>query len=98
MISLLYVCSAAISWEEPLNNGAMITEYRLEWQTRPDADFAQLYIGSATNYEVRGLTPATSYSFRVQVMSHRYVSCPSAMVLALSNVMGPKIIVCQYWC
>ncbi|XP_023930352.1 fibronectin type-III domain-containing protein 3a-like isoform X1 [Lingula anatina] len=58
--------SAIVSWEEPVNNGATITEYRLEWQQKPEADFTQLYNGSALNYEVRGLSPATLYSFRVQ--------------------------------
>lgn len=61
--------SAAIAWEEPVNNGATITEYRLEWQPRAEGEFSQLYFGSATNYEVRGLTPATVYNFRVQVSS-----------------------------
>ena len=59
--------SAAINWEPPVNNGATITEYRLEWQPRGEGEFIQLYFGSGINYEVRGLTPATLYNFRVQV-------------------------------
>ena len=31
-----------VTWEEPVNNGATITEYRLEWQTRVDAEFSQV--------------------------------------------------------
>ena len=58
--------SAIVSWEEPVNNGATITEYRLEWQQKLETDFSQLYFGPALSFEVRGLTPASSYSFRVQ--------------------------------
>ncbi|XP_052239608.1 fibronectin type-III domain-containing protein 3A-like isoform X2 [Dreissena polymorpha] len=61
--------SVYITWEGPVNNGATITEYRLEWQLKPDTDFAQLFTGSATNFEVKGLSPATSYSFRVQAIN-----------------------------
>lgn len=28
-----------VSWDEPRNNGAPITEYRLEWQPKEDLDF-----------------------------------------------------------
>lgn len=34
--------SAIISWEEPVNNGATIAEYKLEWQQRADFDFIQV--------------------------------------------------------
>ena len=34
--------SAIVSWEGPVNNGATITDYRLEWQTRSEADFSQV--------------------------------------------------------
>ena len=33
---------AIICWEEPVNNGAKITDYKLEWQNKADADFAQV--------------------------------------------------------
>lgn len=36
--------SAVVLWEEPVNNGATITDYRLEWQTRSDADFSQVFM------------------------------------------------------
>lgn len=32
----------------------------------------QLYMGSGVTYEVRNLTPASQYSFRVQVRAHFY--------------------------
>ena len=35
--------SALVMWDEPFNNGATISEYRLEWTQTPDAqDFAQV--------------------------------------------------------
>lgn len=34
--------SATVSWEEPLNNGATVTEYRLEWQPPNQQDFTQV--------------------------------------------------------
>jgi len=33
---------ATITWEEPVNNGARITDYRLEWQQRTDTEFVQV--------------------------------------------------------
>lgn len=59
--------SAFISWEEGVNNGASITEYRLEWSRKENESFMQLYCGTNPNYEVKGLTPVTHYFFRVQV-------------------------------
>ena len=59
-----------VSWEEPVNNGATVTDYRVEWQHRPDTDFTQIYYGGLSSYDVRGLSPATTYTFRVQV-GHR---------------------------
>ncbi|BFZ00266.1 hypothetical protein BsWGS_03305 [Bradybaena similaris] len=59
--------SALVTWEEPINNGACITEYRLEWQQQSEtAEFSQLYVGPNLSYEVKGLTAATAYTFRVQ--------------------------------
>ncbi len=33
---------AHVTWEQPVNNGATITEYRLEWQTKADVEFLQV--------------------------------------------------------
>ena len=59
--------SALISWEEGVNNGAAITEYRLEWSRKEAEAFMQLYCGTNCTYEAKGLTPVTHYFFRVQV-------------------------------
>jgi len=56
-----------ISWEEGVNNGAAITEYRLEWSRKENDSFMQLYCGLNSTYEAKGLTPVTHYFFRVQV-------------------------------
>lgn len=61
--------SAMIQWEAPVNNGATITDYRVEWQHKSDLDFMQLYFGPNLGYEVKGLTAATLYSFRVQAIN-----------------------------
>ena len=35
--------SAFVSWDEPFNNGALVADYRLEWQQRTDAaEFTQV--------------------------------------------------------
>lgn len=66
--------SAFISWEEGVNNGASITEYRLEWSRKENESFMQLYCGTNSNYEVKGLTPVTHYFFRVQVRNREISS------------------------
>lgn len=61
--------SAMVNWEAPVNNGATITEYRVEWQHKSDLDFMQLYLGPNLGHEVKGLTAASLYSFRVQAIN-----------------------------
>uniref|UniRef100_A0A2C9KTQ9 Fibronectin type-III domain-containing protein n=1 Tax=Biomphalaria glabrata TaxID=6526 RepID=A0A2C9KTQ9_BIOGL len=61
--------SALISWSEPCNNGASITEYRLEWQQKSEPDFTQLYSGPNVSFDAKGLIPATMYTFRVQAIN-----------------------------
>ena len=62
--------TALVSWEEGVNNGAAITEYRLEWSRKEADAFMQLYCGTTCSYEVKGLTPVTHYFFRVQVRTN----------------------------
>lgn len=59
--------SALLSWEEGVNNGAAITEYRLEWSRKESDSFMLLYCGTNSTHEAKGLTPVTHYFFRVQV-------------------------------
>ncbi|KAK2143631.1 hypothetical protein LSH36_825g03009 [Paralvinella palmiformis] len=81
---------ATITWEEPVNNGARITDYRLEWQQRTDTEFVQLYCGSALSYEVKGtLNPATSYSFRVQALNSAGAGPFSAIATCMTPPSSP---------
>lgn len=55
-----------ISWNEPHNNGAEITEYRLENSiTDTDGSYTIVYQGVHTTTDVRNLIPFTTYYFRV---------------------------------
>ncbi|XP_042900745.1 fibronectin type-III domain-containing protein 3A isoform X2 [Parasteatoda tepidariorum] len=59
-----------LSWEEPLNNGAAITSYQLQWSTEDDEEsFSELYDGLCLHYEVQRLLPATSYYFKVRAIN-----------------------------
>uniref|UniRef100_A0A8C4NCH8 Fibronectin type III domain containing 3A n=1 Tax=Eptatretus burgeri TaxID=7764 RepID=A0A8C4NCH8_EPTBU len=60
--------SATVSWESPLNNGAEVTEYRLEWGGE-EGCLQQVYSGPALSYELRGLQPASYYFCRVQAVN-----------------------------
>ncbi|XP_029462382.1 fibronectin type-III domain-containing protein 3A-like [Rhinatrema bivittatum] len=70
-IPLLFCKTATcvvISWESPLCNGAEISEYRVEWG-RMEGSMHIIYIGPCMSYEVKGLTPATTYYCRVQAVN-----------------------------
>ncbi|XP_076435428.1 fibronectin type-III domain-containing protein 3A-like [Babylonia areolata] len=59
-----------VTWEEPPGNGAPVSEYRLEWDREQDGvEFSQLYSGPKLSHEAKGLTPATTYAFRVQAVN-----------------------------
>lgn len=55
-----------VEWQEPKNNGAPITEYRLEMGSGKEIKFATVYQGSQLNHDLKGLTPFQTYYFRVQ--------------------------------
>ena len=80
--------SAFISWEEGVNNGAAITEYRLEWSRKENDSFMQLYCGTSCTYEAKGLTPVTHYFFRVQVNSIRV--CASQLQRIVCACLGSE--------
>ncbi|XP_060065817.1 fibronectin type-III domain-containing protein 3A-like [Ylistrum balloti] len=85
--------SAMVLWDSPVNNGATITDYRLEWQHKSDLDFTQLYFGSNLNYEVKGLTPATLYSFRVQAVNSAGSGPFSAVATCVTPPSSPSPVV-----
>lgn len=51
----------------PADNGAEVTEYRLEWGV-VEGVMQICYCGPGLGYEVKGLSPATTYFCRVQVI------------------------------
>ncbi|KAJ7395316.1 hypothetical protein BTVI_155953 [Pitangus sulphuratus] len=54
--------------QSPACNGAEITEYRLDWG-QVEGSMHIIYAGPCQSYEVRGLTPATTYYCRVQAVN-----------------------------
>ncbi|XP_048370204.1 fibronectin type-III domain-containing protein 3A-like [Sphaerodactylus townsendi] len=56
------------SWESPACNGAEVNEYRLEWG-QIEGSMHIVYSGPLLSYEVKGLTPATTYYCRVQAVN-----------------------------
>ncbi|XP_039344560.1 fibronectin type-III domain-containing protein 3a-like isoform X1 [Mauremys reevesii] len=68
----LLTCKAAtcvaVTWESPACNGAEICEYRLDWG-QMEGSMRIIYTGPCLSYEVKGLTPATTYYCRVQAVN-----------------------------
>ncbi|XP_050295748.1 fibronectin type-III domain-containing protein 3A isoform X2 [Anthonomus grandis grandis] len=61
-----------IEWNEPISNGALVTEYRLEMNPESPEDLSQfvnIYQGPQTSYEAKNLTPFKKYYFRVQAFN-----------------------------
>lgn len=50
----------------PLSNGTDVTEYRMEWGG-VEGSMQICYCGPGLSYELKGLSPATTYYCRVQV-------------------------------
>lgn len=56
-----------VEWQEPSTNGAPITEYRLEMSPNNSEDqFLSVFQGLSLSHDVKGLSPFTTYYFRVQ--------------------------------
>lgn len=67
--------SAMVSWEGPVNNGATITEYRLEWQQKPEQDFSQVrdFASQVTsNTELYNLMSAYIWKLSCLFASHNF--------------------------
>uniref|UniRef100_A0A670YPE2 Fibronectin type-III domain-containing protein n=1 Tax=Pseudonaja textilis TaxID=8673 RepID=A0A670YPE2_PSETE len=56
------------TWESPPCNGAEVNEYRLEWG-QMEGSMHIVYTGPLLCYEVKGLSPATTYYCRVQAVN-----------------------------
>ncbi|OBS65086.1 hypothetical protein A6R68_06363, partial [Neotoma lepida] len=60
--------SPAPSFSIPKCNGAEITDYRLQWG-QTEESMHLIYTGPCLRYEVKGLTPATTYFCKVQAVN-----------------------------
>lgn len=84
--------SVHVDWLEPANNGAPITEYRLEIDRVPSVDqtvsdsFETAYEGLETSHEVKNLNPATGYRFRVRASN----SAGSSNFSPVSSIETPS--------
>lgn len=70
----MYVCAIVkiiCHFQSPACNGAEISEYRLDWG-QVEGSMHVIYTGPCQSYEVKGLTPATTYYCRVQVRKAFY--------------------------
>jgi fibronectin type III domain-containing protein 3 len=88
-----------VSWQEPRNNGAPITEYRLESAAMEEKDelFICTYTGVATQTEVRNLTPFTTYFFRVSATNPAGSSPISQTILQKTPAAAPASPQLQDW-
>lgn len=66
--------SATVTWEGPVNNGATITDYRLEWQQKAEQDFQLVGdTGSFLRIILAILTAAHIYQLvKIHVNVHNY--------------------------
>ncbi|CAF5189395.1 unnamed protein product, partial [Rotaria magnacalcarata] len=84
--------SALMRWEEGVNNGAAITEYRLEWSRKENDSFMQLYCGTNCTFEAKGLTPVTHYFFRVQAVNAAGPGSYSMLASCVTPAAPPSIV------
>ncbi|KAM4700948.1 fibronectin type-III domain-containing protein 3A isoform 1-T1 [Discoglossus pictus] len=89
---------ALIHWEAPDNNGADITEYRVEWGGM-EGCMQICYCGPGFTYEMRGLSPAIVYYCRVQAVNvagsgifSEVVACmtPASVPAAVTSLWAVK--------
>ncbi|XP_069745767.1 fibronectin type-III domain-containing protein 3A isoform X2 [Narcine bancroftii] len=89
------VCKTAtcvhVSWTVPGDNGADVTEYRLEWGV-VEGIMQICYCGPGLNYEVKGLLPATTYFCRVQALNIAGAGPFSDVVLCMTPASVPAAV------
>ncbi|XP_072440655.1 fibronectin type-III domain-containing protein 3A isoform X1 [Chiloscyllium punctatum] len=89
------VCKTAtcvhVSWTTPADNGADVTEYRLEWGV-VEGILQICYCGPGLNFEVKGLLPATTYFCRVQALNVAGAGPFSDVVLCMTPPSVPAAI------
>ncbi|XP_075389394.1 fibronectin type-III domain-containing protein 3A isoform X1 [Tenrec ecaudatus] len=84
---------AQVNWEVPLSNGADVTEYRLEWGG-VEGSMQICYCGPGLSYELKGLSPATTYYCRVQALSVVGAGLYSEVVACVTPPSVPAIVTC----
>uniref|UniRef100_W5NCU0 Fibronectin type-III domain-containing protein n=1 Tax=Lepisosteus oculatus TaxID=7918 RepID=W5NCU0_LEPOC len=94
------------AWERPGCNGAEISEFRLECGAA-QGSLQLAYCGPALSYELRGLTPATTYFCRVQVglgtcfHTHASLAVSESIICSILYVhlsKGPMCCLCSICC
>ncbi|XP_043556337.1 fibronectin type-III domain-containing protein 3A isoform X3 [Chiloscyllium plagiosum] len=89
------VCKTAtcvhVSWTTPADNGADVTEYKLEWGV-VEGILQICYCGPGLNFEVKGLLPATTYFCRVQALNVAGAGPFSDVVLCMTPPSVPAAI------
>ncbi|XP_067949562.1 uncharacterized protein [Watersipora subatra] len=81
--------SMLISWKTPCNNGAEISEYRLECMQPHVQDYTCVFIGRVLDHEVKSLLPNTEYKFRVQAINSSGASPYSESSSAITLPSSP---------
>ncbi|XP_027446653.1 fibronectin type-III domain-containing protein 3A isoform X3 [Zalophus californianus] len=84
---------AQVNWEVPLSNGTDVTEYRLEWGG-VEGSMQMCYCGPGLSYELKGLSPATTYYCRVQALSIVGAGPFSEVVACVTPPSVPAIVTC----
>lgn len=84
---------AQVNWEVPLSNGTDVTEYRLEWGG-VEGSMQICYCGPGLSYELKGLSPATTYYCRVQALSIVGAGPFSEVVACATPPSVPAVVTC----
>lgn len=80
----------AVEWQEPVTNGAPITEYRLEMSPSDSEDqFLSVFQGLALSHDVKGLTPFTAYYFRIQACNNAGYGPHSGVAATITPAAAP---------
>ncbi len=81
--------AATVSWTAPASNGSPITGYVVTPYIAGVAQAPQTFNSTATTQTVTGLTPGTSYTFRVAAINAAGTGPPSAMSAAVTVNAAP---------
>lgn len=82
-----------VEWREPPNNGAAVTEYRLEMSPDSGEDkFLSIYQGPQQNYDVKNLHPFHTYYFRVQAGNNAGFSLFSPVAATITPAAPPSTV------